>query len=57
MPPEARFLMCPPDFYQVDYVINVWMEGNVDRSSQQRAAEQWRGLETALRAHVPTSNW
>ena len=42
--------MCPPDFYQVDYVINVWMEGNVDRSSQQRAAEQWRGLEAALRA-------
>lgn len=44
--------MCPPDFYQVDYVINVWMEGNVDRSSRQRAEEQWRGLEQALRAHA-----
>ena len=41
--------MCPPDFYQVDYVINVWMEGNVDRSSHERAAEQWRGLEAVLR--------
>ena len=44
--------MCPPDFYQVDYVINVWMEGNVDRSSQERAAEQWRGLEAILRQHA-----
>ena len=52
MPPKARFLMCPPDFYQVDYVINVWMEGNVDRSSHERATEQWRGLETVLREHA-----
>ena len=44
--------MCRPDFYQVDYVINVWMEGNVDRSSQTRAAEQWRQLELLLRAHA-----
>ena len=50
MLPQARFLMCPPDFYQVDYVINVWMEGNVDRSSRERAEVQWRGLETALRS-------
>ncbi len=50
MLPQARFLMCPPDFYQVDYVINVWMEGNVDRSSRERAEAQWRGLETALRS-------
>lgn len=47
---QARFLMCPPDFYQVDYVINVWMEGNVERASRERAAEQWRGLERALRS-------
>ncbi len=44
--------MCAPDFYQVDYVINVWMEGNVDRSSRARAVEQWRGLEQILRAHA-----
>lgn len=63
MLPQARFLMCPPDFYQVDYVINVWMEGNVDRSSRERAEEQWRGLERALRAHAevewvtPETGW
>ena len=33
-------------------MINVWMEGNVDRSSQERAADQWRGLETVLRARA-----
>ena len=44
--------MCQPDFYQVDYVINVWMEGNVDRSSRARAVEQWHGLETVLRTHA-----
>ena len=55
--------MCAPDFYQVDYVINVWMEGNIDRSSHERATEQWRGLERVLRAHAdvelvpPVQGW
>jgi arginine dihydrolase len=43
-----RYLMCPPDFYQVDYVINPWMEGNVDRASAALAADQWRGLHNIL---------
>jgi lysine-ketoglutarate reductase/saccharopine dehydrogenase-like protein (TIGR00300 family) len=40
----TRILMCPPDFYDVDYVINPWMEGNVHRSSRERAVQQWQGL-------------
>jgi len=36
--------MCSPDHYDVDYVINPWMEGNIHRSSQNRAAEQWQKL-------------
>src|SRR5262245_37451469 len=43
-----RFLMCPPEFYQVDYVINPWMEGNVDRARVGLAAEQWRRLYEVL---------
>lgn len=39
-----RFLMCPPDHYEVDYVINPWMEGNVQRSSRDRAASEWQHL-------------
>ncbi len=52
MQPLPRFLMCQPDFYQVDYVINVWMEGNVDRSSRERAEVQWQGFERVLREHA-----
>jgi lysine-ketoglutarate reductase/saccharopine dehydrogenase-like protein (TIGR00300 family) len=40
----TKILMCPPDFYDVDYVINPWMEGNVHRSSRDRAVTQWQGL-------------
>jgi lysine-ketoglutarate reductase/saccharopine dehydrogenase-like protein (TIGR00300 family) len=43
-----RFLMCPPEFYQVDYVINPWMEGNVDRAMLGLATEQWHRLHEVL---------
>jgi ornithine--oxo-acid transaminase len=41
--------MCPPTHYDVDYVINPWMAGNVHRSSRQRATQQWDQLHSALR--------
>lgn len=44
MASPIRFLMCPPDHYDVDYVINPWMEGNIHKSSRDRAVEQWQGL-------------
>ena len=34
----VRILMCAPDHYEVDYVINPWMEGNIHRSSREQAA-------------------
>jgi lysine-ketoglutarate reductase/saccharopine dehydrogenase-like protein (TIGR00300 family) len=36
--------MCPPDWYDVDYVINPWMEGNIHKSSREAAVAQWQGL-------------
>jgi N-dimethylarginine dimethylaminohydrolase len=45
---RPAFLMCPPDLYDVDYVINPWMVGNVHRSSRDRAAAQWKQLHAAL---------
>ncbi len=45
---HERYLMCPPEFYQIDYVINPWMEGNIDRASATLAAEQWRDLHGIL---------
>jgi lysine-ketoglutarate reductase/saccharopine dehydrogenase-like protein (TIGR00300 family) len=41
---SIRFLMCPPDHYDVDYVINPWMEGNIHKSSRDRAVDQWHKL-------------
>jgi ornithine--oxo-acid transaminase len=43
------FLMCPPTFYEVTYVINPWMDGNVNRSSRENAARQWDGLYRGLK--------
>jgi len=45
---KPTFLMCPPDFYDVRYVINPWMEGNISRSSRALAVEQWQRLHAAL---------
>ncbi|HIK55417.1 MAG TPA: TIGR00300 family protein [Synechococcales cyanobacterium M55_K2018_004] len=44
MSASIRFLMCAPEFYDVDYVINPWMEGNIHKSSRDRAMEQWQNL-------------
>ncbi len=41
---RAHFLMCRPDHYSIEYIINPWMEGNVHRASQRRAAAQWQRL-------------
>jgi N-dimethylarginine dimethylaminohydrolase len=45
---RATFLMCPPTLYDVNYVINPWMAGNVHTSSRTLAAEQWQHLYEAV---------
>jgi lysine-ketoglutarate reductase/saccharopine dehydrogenase-like protein (TIGR00300 family) len=49
MTTPITFLMCAPDHYDVDYVINPWMEGNIHRSSRELAVEQWQGLYDILK--------
>lgn len=44
--------MCAPDHYDVDYVINPWMEGNIHKSSRDRAVEQWQKLHLLLKEHA-----
>jgi len=50
----AELLMCAPTYYDVDYVINPWMEGNIHAASKARAGIQWRALfeELSKRAEV-----
>ena len=45
-----HYLMCPPTFFDVSYVINPWMHAGppVDRA---RALDQWSALVASYRAH------
>lgn len=42
--------MCPPEWYSVEYAINPWMAGNVNRSSRDLAFAQWKGIHNVLRS-------
>lgn len=39
----SRLLVCPPDFFGIEYEINPWMRVS-NRVDPQRAASQWHGL-------------
>lgn len=39
-----RFLMCEPRFFEVRYVINPWMEGNLGKVGKKLAWRQWENL-------------
>lgn len=41
--------MCPPNHFDVNYVINPWMEGNCHKVNQQQAFEQWGKLNLVLK--------
>ena len=47
-----RILMCAPHHYDVDYVINPWMEGNIHRSSRENAEAQWNKLYEVLKTYA-----
>lgn len=39
-----RILVCPPDYFAVDYVINPWMAGRIGTVNRERARTQWSAL-------------
>ncbi|MDH4233573.1 MAG: arginine deiminase-related protein [Gallionella sp.] len=39
-----RFLMCAPEFFEVCYVINPWMEGHLGKVNHELAQRQWQNL-------------
>jgi lysine-ketoglutarate reductase/saccharopine dehydrogenase-like protein (TIGR00300 family) len=49
---KVQFLVCPPDLYTVDYVINPWMEGNIHKASSASASVQWEGLVGILKENA-----
>lgn len=46
------FLMCPPTYYACSYVINPWMEPNVNNVDRARAIDQWNALVAAVEQHA-----
>ncbi|MEM9209189.1 MAG: fused N-dimethylarginine dimethylaminohydrolase/saccharopine dehydrogenase domain-containing protein, partial [Pseudomonadota bacterium] len=43
-----RILMCPPDHFTVDYVINPWMAGQEDELDKDKAVRQWNTLKDEI---------
>ena len=52
MTDTLRFLMCAPDHYHVDYVINPWMEGNIGKATYDCAVDQWEKLHHLIKDHA-----
>ena len=44
---RARILMCPPDYYGIEYEINPWMS-RMHGSTPERARRQWQNLHDTL---------
>lgn len=44
----SKILMCAPDYFEIGYEINPWMQGNIARSSPAVAAEQWQKLHDTI---------
>lgn len=47
---SQRYLMCPPEAFQVSYAINPWMKGNLGRTDPKRARDQYDSLTEAIRS-------
>lgn len=47
-----RILMCPPDYFSVEYVINPWMAGHESSLDIKLATKQWCELRDALAEHA-----
>ena len=45
---ESRFLMCSPQHFGVEYVINPWMHGQIHATDRGLASSQWMQLHAVL---------
>ncbi|MEO8936905.1 MAG: arginine deiminase-related protein [Burkholderiaceae bacterium] len=49
---SRTFLMCPPEYFDVAYVINPWMQGNMRNIDNRLAKSQWRRLYDRIQRHA-----
>src|SRR5258708_38989937 len=45
-------LMCPPEFFNVAYIINPWMHGHLRKIDNAVAKQQWRSLYDVITDHA-----
>jgi N-dimethylarginine dimethylaminohydrolase len=45
---SKKILMVRPDFYRVDYEINPWMTGNINRADAELSKQQWHAYYNQL---------
>ena len=43
-----KILMCPPDYFSVEYVINPWMSGLTEPPDRNKAYMQWESLKDTI---------
>lgn len=48
---RGAILMCAPEYFGVDYIINPWMENQIGRATLSRAKAQWANLRGNLAMH------
>ncbi len=49
---RRTFLMCTPEYFDVAYVINPWMQGNMRNIDNRLAKKQWRALYDLIQRHA-----
>jgi len=52
MKSKNSYLMCPPEFFDVSYIINPWMKGNIRAIDNALAKQQWRDLYDVVCDHA-----
>jgi N-dimethylarginine dimethylaminohydrolase len=50
-----HYLMCEPRFFEVCYVINPWMEGNLGKVNRELAKQQWQNLHDIVAGRASVS--
>ncbi len=50
--PRQTILMCPPDHFEIAYVINPWMEGQFANTDDALTHRQWDHLRNAIERHA-----
>lgn len=49
---KQKIMMCAPEHYGVDYVINPWMAGNCGQTDAALAQKQWLGLKEKIETYA-----